>query len=193
MNTSVWDYCLNKLCVTKRSNDAIIWDIHIGITSKAVIKAKFCQHFQLNGHLPSNLCHEKLHKCMNHHMYVLLSVSLLSPVLFHSRGWLGLGIHACRCVFMSRCCALARSSEGCEKSPSLSNIAGLAGNALRLSPVTSPYGSPCPLRRSRSPIPSVLWGPAQSEACLPSEHHPPTPPPPLPHTKTPDRSQLHRR
>ncbi|XP_038833586.1 potassium voltage-gated channel subfamily C member 2-like [Salvelinus namaycush] len=45
---------------------------------------------------------------------------------------------------------------GCEKSPSLSNIAGLAGNALRLSPVTSPYDSPCPLRRSRSPIPSVL-------------------------------------
>ncbi|XP_031671070.1 voltage-gated potassium channel KCNC2 isoform X1 [Oncorhynchus kisutch] len=45
---------------------------------------------------------------------------------------------------------------GCEKSPSLSNIAGLAGNALRLSPATSPYSSPCPLRRSRSPIPSVL-------------------------------------
>ncbi|XP_024118419.1 potassium voltage-gated channel subfamily C member 2 isoform X1 [Oryzias melastigma] len=46
-----------------------------------------------------------------------------------------------------------------EKSRSLTNIAsmtGMSGNALRLSPVTSPYGSPCPLRRSRSPIPSIL-------------------------------------
>lgn len=52
------------------------------------------------------------------------------------------------------------SPEGYEKSRSLNNIAGLtgmAGNALRLSPVASPYGSPCPLRRSRSPIPSILW------------------------------------
>ncbi|XP_041110180.1 potassium voltage-gated channel subfamily C member 2-like isoform X1 [Polyodon spathula] len=46
--------------------------------------------------------------------------------------------------------------KGYEKSRSLNNIAGLANNALRLSPVTSPYSSPCPLRRSRSPIPSVL-------------------------------------
>ncbi|XP_036855413.2 voltage-gated potassium channel KCNC2 isoform X3 [Manis javanica] len=46
--------------------------------------------------------------------------------------------------------------KGYEKSRSLNNIAGLAGNALRLSPVTSPYNSPCPLRRSRSPIPSIL-------------------------------------
>ncbi|XP_054656133.1 potassium voltage-gated channel subfamily C member 2 isoform X1 [Dunckerocampus dactyliophorus] len=48
---------------------------------------------------------------------------------------------------------------GYEKSRSLNNIAGMtgmAGNALRFSPVTSPYGSPCPLRRSRSPIPSIL-------------------------------------
>ncbi|XP_023808214.1 potassium voltage-gated channel subfamily C member 2 isoform X1 [Oryzias latipes] len=46
-----------------------------------------------------------------------------------------------------------------EKSRSLTNIAsmtGMTGNALRLSPVNSPYGSPCPLRRSRSPIPSIL-------------------------------------
>ncbi|XP_012708201.2 potassium voltage-gated channel subfamily C member 2 isoform X4 [Fundulus heteroclitus] len=43
-----------------------------------------------------------------------------------------------------------------EKSRSLNNISGMAGNALRLSPVNSPYGSPCPLRRSRSPIPSIL-------------------------------------
>ncbi|XP_054255458.1 potassium voltage-gated channel subfamily C member 2 isoform X6 [Indicator indicator] len=47
-------------------------------------------------------------------------------------------------------------ASGYEKSRSLNNIAGLAGNALRLSPVTSPYSSPCPLRRSRSPIPSIL-------------------------------------
>ncbi|XP_029016650.1 potassium voltage-gated channel subfamily C member 2 isoform X3 [Betta splendens] len=45
---------------------------------------------------------------------------------------------------------------GYEKSRSLNNIAGMAGNTLRLSPVTSPFGSPCPLRRSRSPIPSIL-------------------------------------
>ncbi|XP_065521107.1 potassium voltage-gated channel subfamily C member 2 isoform X1 [Lathamus discolor] len=46
--------------------------------------------------------------------------------------------------------------KGYEKSRSLNSIAGLTGNALRLSPVTSPYSSPCPLRRSRSPIPSIL-------------------------------------
>ncbi|KAM5288479.1 voltage-gated potassium channel KCNC2 isoform 3-T3 [Ctenodactylus gundi] len=46
--------------------------------------------------------------------------------------------------------------KGYEKSRSLNNIAGLAGTALRPSPVTSPYNSPCPLRRSRSPIPSIL-------------------------------------
>uniref|UniRef100_UPI0037E9C0E5 voltage-gated potassium channel KCNC2 isoform X5 n=1 Tax=Semicossyphus pulcher TaxID=241346 RepID=UPI0037E9C0E5 len=51
---------------------------------------------------------------------------------------------------------LERNRSGYEKSRSLNNIAGMAGNALRLSPVTSPYGSPCPLRRSRSPIPSIL-------------------------------------
>ncbi|XP_056133094.1 potassium voltage-gated channel subfamily C member 2 isoform X2 [Lampris incognitus] len=54
------------------------------------------------------------------------------------------------------CFLLAASYE---KSRSLNNIAGMAGvggNALRLSPVSSPYGSPCPLRRSRSPIPSIL-------------------------------------
>ncbi|XP_032894078.1 potassium voltage-gated channel subfamily C member 2 isoform X3 [Amblyraja radiata] len=45
---------------------------------------------------------------------------------------------------------------GYEKSRSLNNIAGLAGNALRLSPIASPYSSPYPLRRSRSPIPSIL-------------------------------------
>ncbi|XP_008841599.1 potassium voltage-gated channel subfamily C member 2 isoform X3 [Nannospalax galili] len=46
--------------------------------------------------------------------------------------------------------------KGYEKSRSLNNIASMAGNALRVSPVTSPYNSPCPLRRSRSPIPSIL-------------------------------------
>ncbi|XP_071776128.1 voltage-gated potassium channel KCNC2 isoform X7 [Centroberyx gerrardi] len=54
---------------------------------------------------------------------------------------------------------LERNRSGYEKSRSLNNIAGMtgmAGNALRLSPVSSPYGSPCPLRRSRSPIPSIL-------------------------------------
>lgn len=50
-----------------------------------------------------------------------------------------------------------KNSEGYEKSRSLSNIAGVVANTLRVSPVTSPYGSPCPLRRSRSPIPSILW------------------------------------
>ncbi|XP_023692557.1 voltage-gated potassium channel KCNC2 isoform X2 [Paramormyrops kingsleyae] len=55
-------------------------------------------------------------------------------------------------------CSTDSSSRksGYEKSRSLNNIAGVTGNALRLSPVTSPYGSPCPLRRSRSPIPSIL-------------------------------------
>ncbi|XP_074840131.1 voltage-gated potassium channel KCNC2 isoform X6 [Carettochelys insculpta] len=51
---------------------------------------------------------------------------------------------------------MEHNRSGYEKSRSLNNIAGLAGNALRLSPVTSPYSSPCPLRRSRSPIPSIL-------------------------------------
>lgn len=47
------------------------------------------------------------------------------------------------------------SSEGYEKSRRLNNVAGIVANTLRLSPVTSPYGSPCPPRRS--PIPSILW------------------------------------
>ncbi|XP_055519245.1 potassium voltage-gated channel subfamily C member 1-like isoform X1 [Leucoraja erinacea] len=46
--------------------------------------------------------------------------------------------------------------KGYEKSRSLNNISGMSGNALRLSPVTSPYNSPCPLRRPHSPIPSIL-------------------------------------
>ncbi|XP_069094437.1 voltage-gated potassium channel KCNC4 isoform X2 [Pleurodeles waltl] len=45
--------------------------------------------------------------------------------------------------------------KGCEKSRSLNNIAGVTGNALGLSPLTSRYSSPYPLRRSRSPIPSM--------------------------------------
>ncbi|XP_053261837.1 potassium voltage-gated channel subfamily C member 2 isoform X4 [Podarcis raffonei] len=51
---------------------------------------------------------------------------------------------------------MEHNKSGYEKSRSLNNIAGMAGTALRLSPVTSPYSSPCPLRRSRSPIPSIL-------------------------------------
>ncbi|XP_069765541.1 voltage-gated potassium channel KCNC1-like [Narcine bancroftii] len=46
--------------------------------------------------------------------------------------------------------------KGYEKSRSLNNISGMSGNALRLSPVTSPFNSPCPLRRPQSPIPSIL-------------------------------------
>ncbi|XP_078286598.1 LOW QUALITY PROTEIN: voltage-gated potassium channel KCNC3-like [Rhinoraja longicauda] len=46
--------------------------------------------------------------------------------------------------------------KGYEKSRSLNNISGMSGNALRLSPVTSPYNSPCALRRPHSPIPSIL-------------------------------------
>lgn len=57
------------------------------------------------------------------------------------------------CVFVL---LLLRSltSEGFEKSRSLNNIAG----THHLSPVTSP----CPIRRSRSPIPSIFWGHAYS-------------------------------
>ncbi|XP_078093472.1 voltage-gated potassium channel KCNC1-like isoform X6 [Mustelus asterias] len=46
--------------------------------------------------------------------------------------------------------------KGYEKSRSLNNITGMSGNALRLSPATSPFNSPCPLRRPQSPIPSIL-------------------------------------
>uniref|UniRef100_A0A3Q2XRQ8 Potassium voltage-gated channel, Shaw-related subfamily, member 2 n=1 Tax=Hippocampus comes TaxID=109280 RepID=A0A3Q2XRQ8_HIPCM len=97
----------------------------------------------------------------------LCSVSLLSPVLprFNRPG---LGclpaclpcLPACVCSCPPAPLPLPRlcraPSEGYEKSRSLNNIAGMTANALRLSPVTSPYGSPCPLRRSRSPIPSIL-------------------------------------
>lgn len=64
----------------------------------------------------------------------------------------------CLCLFSGwiQLMSVHFSIKGYEKSRSLNNIAGLAGNALRLSPVTSPYNSPCPLRRSRSPIPSIL-------------------------------------
>uniref|UniRef100_A0A8C4PWX2 Potassium voltage-gated channel subfamily C member 1 n=1 Tax=Eptatretus burgeri TaxID=7764 RepID=A0A8C4PWX2_EPTBU len=59
-------------------------------------------------------------------------------------------------------CPLAKSEvtemcrTGYEKSRSLNNIAGMASNPLGFSPVSTPYSSPCPLRRSRSPIPSIL-------------------------------------
>ncbi|CAN0427534.1 unnamed protein product [Lampetra planeri] len=47
-------------------------------------------------------------------------------------------------------------NKGYEKSRSLNNITGLAGNPLGISPLSSPYTSPCPLRRSRSPIPTII-------------------------------------
>jgi len=102
------------------------------------------------------------------------SVSILSPVLswFNRLAWTRIVacLRACLPACVCSCPVpaqppppppfVAPSSEGYEKSRSLNNIAGMtgmAGNTLRLSPVTSPYGSPCPLRRSRSPIPSILW------------------------------------
>ncbi|KAK2883295.1 hypothetical protein Q8A73_022228 [Channa argus] len=107
------------------------------------------------------------------------SVSLLSPVLSRFTRLARTRIVACLPARVPACLparlpvcvnvlflhnhnhhlSVAPSSEGYEKSRSLNNIAGLtsmAGNAFRFSPVTSPYGSPCPLRRSRSPIPSIL-------------------------------------
>ncbi|GAA6081196.1 potassium voltage-gated channel subfamily C member 3a isoform X2, partial [Tachysurus ichikawai] len=52
---------------------------------------------------------------------------------------------------------------GYEKSRSLNNISGMTGAPLRLTPITpinsapyEPYDSPGPLRRCRSPIPSIL-------------------------------------
>lgn len=118
--------------------------------------------------------------CTHHTVCYRCSVSLLSPVLSRFTrlartrivACLRACLPACLCVFMSCSCTTTNTtsttttslspppSEGYEKSRSLNNIAGMtgmAGNALRLSPVTSPYGSPCPLRRSRSPIPSILW------------------------------------
>ncbi|XP_067345493.1 potassium voltage-gated channel subfamily C member 3b isoform X2 [Channa argus] len=57
-------------------------------------------------------------------------------------------------------CVISRVSSGYEKSRSLSNISGMAGSALRLAPITNPpfetYEPPGPLRRCRSPIPSIL-------------------------------------
>uniref|UniRef100_A0A672KR42 Potassium voltage-gated channel subfamily C member 3-like n=1 Tax=Sinocyclocheilus grahami TaxID=75366 RepID=A0A672KR42_SINGR len=53
-----------------------------------------------------------------------------------------------------------RKATGYEKSRSLNNISGMAGSSLRLTPITStpydPYEAPGPLRRCRSPIPSIL-------------------------------------
>ncbi|KAM4651804.1 voltage-gated potassium channel KCNC1-like isoform 1-T1 [Discoglossus pictus] len=46
--------------------------------------------------------------------------------------------------------------KGYEKSRSLNSIAGMSGNALRLSPISTPFGSPSAVRRPRSPIPSIL-------------------------------------
>ncbi|KAK9530488.1 hypothetical protein VZT92_011984 [Zoarces viviparus] len=57
-------------------------------------------------------------------------------------------------------CVISRVSTGYEKSRSLNNISGMAGSSLRLAPITSPpfetYEAPGPLRRCRSPIPSIL-------------------------------------
>ncbi|NP_001079081.1 potassium channel, voltage gated Shaw related subfamily C, member 1 S homeolog [Xenopus laevis] len=46
--------------------------------------------------------------------------------------------------------------KGYEKSRSLNSIAGMSGNMLRLSPISTPFGSPSAVRRPRSPIPSIL-------------------------------------
>ncbi|XP_077313272.1 voltage-gated potassium channel KCNC1-like isoform X1 [Lithobates pipiens] len=46
--------------------------------------------------------------------------------------------------------------KGYEKSRSLNSIAGMSGNTLRLSPISTPFGSPSAVRRPRSPIPSIL-------------------------------------
>lgn len=116
-------------------------------------------------------CREMCRACTHHTVCYCCSVSLLSPVSVHSAG-----LDSDRCLpaclpvcvhvlflhnhhHLHRHLSVAPSSEDFEKSRSLNNIAGMtgmAGNTLRLSPVTSPYGSPCPLRRSRSPIPSIL-------------------------------------
>ncbi|KAG9330128.1 hypothetical protein JZ751_015039 [Albula glossodonta] len=55
---------------------------------------------------------------------------------------------------------LACAATGYEKSRSLNNISGMTGPSMRLTPITNspyePYESPGPLRRCRSPIPSIL-------------------------------------
>lgn len=121
-------------------------------------------------------CHEMCCTCTHHTVCYCCYVSLLSPVLSRftrlARIWIVACLPACLPACVCSCPVPAQppppppppplsppSSEGYEKSRSLNNIAGMtgmAGNTLRLSPVTSPYGSPCPLRRSRSPIPSIL-------------------------------------
>ncbi|XP_060758090.1 potassium voltage-gated channel subfamily C member 3a [Neoarius graeffei] len=60
-------------------------------------------------------------------------------------------------------CVVSCVSAGYEKSRSLNNISGMMGAPLRLTPITpinsapyEPYDSPGPLRRCRSPIPSIL-------------------------------------
>ncbi|XP_051743732.1 potassium voltage-gated channel subfamily C member 3a isoform X3 [Ctenopharyngodon idella] len=60
-------------------------------------------------------------------------------------------------------CVVSCVSAGYEKSRSLNNISGMTGAPLRLTPITpinnppyEPYESPGPLRRCRSPIPSIL-------------------------------------
>lgn len=55
-------------------------------------------------------------------------------------------------------CTLEASGD--DKSRSLSNVSGMVGSSLRLAPMASPhfetYETPGPLRRCRSPIPSIL-------------------------------------
>ncbi|XP_009890317.1 PREDICTED: potassium voltage-gated channel subfamily C member 1 isoform X4 [Charadrius vociferus] len=46
--------------------------------------------------------------------------------------------------------------KGYEMSRSLNSIAGISGKAIGLSSVSAPYSSPSPVRRSWSPIPSIL-------------------------------------
>ena len=172
-----------KASYTRKNVD--LWLYHRGLTQPMrffLLLEKLITFAYKDSSLPYCHSQEICCACTHHTVCYCCSVSLLSPVLSRFTrlartrivaclpACLRACLPACLCVFMSCSCTTTTttttsttttslsppSSEGYEKSRSLNNIAGLAGNALRLSPVTSPYGSPCPLRRSRSPIPSIL-------------------------------------
>lgn len=111
-------------------------------------------------------------------MIFFFNVNILNFFVFQrpsesivAKRYYSLHVRACRCywtgydvdLILSPFCHWSNAvlcifllNEGYEMSRSLNSIAGISGKAIGLSSVSAPYSSPSPVRRSWSPIPSIL-------------------------------------